>query len=70
MTTPLKLTSAQAKRLEKNLHKQKVSTGNQQSELEIVLRKAKSVFDHAGNSNDLWMAEKYIDKAIALVKRG
>lgn len=52
----------------KRLIKKRTPVKDPPSALEVALRKAKSVFDHAGNSNDLWMAKKYIEKALEMLE--
>lgn len=59
---------AAAARLVRNAEGKGKRENNQSSALLVSLRKAKSVFDHAGSSNDLWMAKKYIEKALELLE--
>jgi len=68
MPNPIKVTRAQFKRLERNLLKKQSAVSHKRSALEVALRKAQSVFDHAGNPSDLWMAKKYIDEALKLLE--
>jgi|GEM_PF-6045827 len=68
MTNPIHVTSAQAKRLERNLTKKRSAVSDKPSALEVALRKAKSVFDAAADPKDLWMAEKYVDEALKLLE--
>lgn len=64
MTKPIHMTRREYKRLLKKRAPIKAPL----SPLEMALRKAKSVFDAAKESNDLWMAKKYIEKALEILK--